>query len=73
MLIPNASPFFVKEDSAEYTGPIVVDSDGNMFDPEFVDSSISVKVSQKLFRVVIMQTVMQEMFGLLDNNIKKQD
>jgi hypothetical protein len=52
--IPNASPYFIKEDSADYQGPLVVDRDGNMFDPEFVDISISVKVQQKFFRVVFL-------------------
>jgi hypothetical protein len=57
--IPNASPYFVKEDSADYQGPLVVDKDGNMFDREFVDNSISVKVSQKFFRVIFLQDVLK--------------
>ena len=71
--IPNASPYFVKEDSADYQGPLVVDKDGNMFDREFVDNSISVKVSQKFFRVVFLQDVLKQMFELLENNFLKKD
>lgn len=71
--IPNASPYFVKEDSADYQGPLVVDKDGNMFDREFVDNSISVKVSQKFFRVIFLQDVLKQMFELLENNFLKKD
>lgn len=71
--IPNASPYFIKEDSADYQGHLVVDKDGNMFDREFVDNSIRVKVSQKLFRVVFLQDVLKQMFELLDNNFLKKD
>ena len=71
--IPNASPYFVKEDSADYQGPLVVDKDGNMFDREFVDNSISVKVSQKFVRVVFLQDVLKQMFELLENNFLKKD
>lgn len=71
--IPNFSPFFVKEDSADYQGPHIVDKQGNMFDPAFVDTSISVKVTQRFFRVIFLQEVLKNLFDLLDNNITRQD
>ncbi len=44
-----------------------------MFDPDFVDNSISVKVTQKFFRVVFLQDVLKKMFELLENNFLKKD
>jgi hypothetical protein len=51
----------------------VVDREGNMFDQDFVDNSISVKVTQKFFRVVFLQDVLKKMFELLENNFLKKD
>jgi len=44
-----------------------------MFDREFVDNSISVRVTQKFFRVIFLQDVLKQMFELLGNNFLKKD
>jgi len=71
--IPNSSPYFLKEDAADYQGPHFVDREGNMFDPSFVDTSLSVRVTQKFFQVMFLQVVLQQMFELLENNFIKKD
>jgi hypothetical protein len=45
ILLPNSSPYFLKPESPDYNGPYFVDREGNMFDPSFLDTSLSVKVT----------------------------
>jgi hypothetical protein len=73
ILLPNNSPFFIKEDSADYQGPLIVDPSGSLFNPALIDTSVSVKVTQKFFRVVLVQDVLNQVFDSLEHNIIKRD
>ena len=50
-----------------------VDKLGNIFDLKLVDSSITVSVEQKLFKLVFIQNVLTKSFELLENNFTKKD
>ena len=53
MVIPNGSPFFEEKNSkgAHIRPPLPIDAEGHTFDMDQVDTSVSIRISQKLLKL----------------------